>query len=107
MFVRADEERIDVMKVMIFGAEGTPYANGGFEYHVYFDHDYPNSSPKVNLETTGSGDVRFNPNLYACGKVCLSLLGLYLLFFCFKVFYILMEKIIQIFRVLKIFYGKF
>jgi ubiquitin-protein ligase len=75
MFVRADEERIDVMKVMIFGAEGTPYASGGFEYHVYFDHDYPNSAPKVNLETTGQGDVRFNPNLYSCGKVCLSLLG--------------------------------
>jgi baculoviral IAP repeat-containing protein 6 len=29
----------------------------------------------VNLQTTGSGTVRFNPNLYNCGKVCLSLLG--------------------------------
>jgi baculoviral IAP repeat-containing protein 6 len=29
----------------------------------------------VNLETTGQGRVRFNPNLYNCGKVCLSLLG--------------------------------
>jgi len=29
----------------------------------------------VNLETTGHGTVRFNPNLYSCGKVCLSLLG--------------------------------
>ena len=25
--------------------------------------------------TTGQGQVRFNPNLYQCGKVCLSLLG--------------------------------
>ena len=25
--------------------------------------------------TTGGGQQRFNPNLYACGKVCLSLLG--------------------------------
>ena len=32
-------------------------------------------SPKVNLQTTGGGSVRFNPNLYNCGKVCLSLLG--------------------------------
>lgn len=24
---------------------------------------------------TGGGTVRFNPNLYNCGKVCLSLLG--------------------------------
>lgn len=29
----------------------------------------------VQLRTTGGGRVRFNPNLYACGKVCLSLLG--------------------------------
>ena len=31
--------------------------------------------PLVNLCTTGNGTVRFNPNLYNCGKVCLSLLG--------------------------------
>lgn len=31
--------------------------------------------PLVNLETTGRNQVRFNPNLYACGKVCLSLLN--------------------------------
>lgn len=30
---------------------------------------------QVLLKTTGSGRVRFNPNLYNCGKVCLSLLG--------------------------------
>ena len=30
---------------------------------------------QVNLQTTGKGSVRFNPNLYNCGKVCLSLLG--------------------------------
>ena len=29
----------------------------------------------VNFRTTGNGTVRFNPNLYHCGKVCLSLLG--------------------------------
>ena len=75
MFVRADEERLDVMKAVIFGAEGCPYAHGAFEYDIYFGNDYPNVAPKVNLQTTGNSDVRFNPNLYNCGKVCLSLLG--------------------------------
>ena len=37
--------------------------------------NYPHSPPKVTLLTTGKGSVRFNPNLYASGKVCLSLLG--------------------------------
>ena len=29
----------------------------------------------MHLRTTGGGTVRFNPNLYNSGKVCLSLLG--------------------------------
>ena len=37
--------------------------------------DYPKVPPKLNFLTTGCGKVRFNPNLYADGKVCLSLLG--------------------------------
>ncbi|VDN30607.1 unnamed protein product [Dibothriocephalus latus] len=37
--------------------------------------NYPNSPPKVKLLTTGNGSVRFGPNLYANGKVCLSILG--------------------------------
>ncbi len=31
--------------------------------------------PQVQSLTTGGGKVRFNPNLYDDGKVCLSLLG--------------------------------
>jgi len=38
-------------------------------------NQYPVVPPLVNLQTTGGGSVRFNPNLYNCGKVCLSLLG--------------------------------
>ncbi len=75
IIVRADDNRLDVMKTLIAGAEDTPYANGLFEYHVYLPPEYPLCPPKCNLDTTGAGDVRFNPNLYACGKVCISLLG--------------------------------
>lgn len=75
IFVRCDSDRVDVMRALVMGAQGTPYAHGAFLYDVYFDDNYPNGPPKVNLETTGSGAVRFNPNLYSCGKVCLSLLG--------------------------------
>jgi ubiquitin-protein ligase len=75
IFVRCDVERVDVAKCCIFGAKGTPYAFGAYVYDVYFDDDYPRMPPKCKLWTTGGGKVRFNPNLYACGKVCLSLLG--------------------------------
>lgn len=75
IFVRADKDRVDVIKALIMGATGTPYAHGAYLFDIYFDESYPNSPPKMNLSTTGTGKIRFNPNLYACGKVCLSLLG--------------------------------
>ncbi|XP_013417535.1 baculoviral IAP repeat-containing protein 6 [Lingula anatina] len=75
VFVRCDEERLDIMKVLITGPADTPYANGCFEFDVYFPQDYPNSPPLINLETTGNHIVRFNPNLYNDGKVCLSVLN--------------------------------
>lgn len=75
IFVRVDETRVDVMKAIICGAASTPYAHGCFEFDLYFDSRYPQTPPKCQLVTTGSGAVRFNPNLYADGKVCLSLLG--------------------------------
>lgn len=67
------------MQVLITGPADTPYANGCFEFDVYFPQDYPNSPPLVNLETTGGHSVRFNPNLYNDGKVCMLVSSLLLL----------------------------
>jgi len=75
MFMRCDEERMDVMSAVIMGPTDTPYESGAYEFHIYAPSNYPVGPPKVNLETTGKGAIRFNPNLYNCGKVCLSLLG--------------------------------
>jgi ubiquitin-protein ligase len=60
---------------MIAGPEGTPYAGGLFEFDCLLPLEYPHKPPQMHLRTTGRGAVRFNPNLYSCGKVCLSLLG--------------------------------
>jgi len=75
VFFRIDESRMDVMKCIITGPEDTPYAHGCFLFDIYCSNEFPAVPPQVNLQTTGSGSVRFNPNLYNCGKVCLSLLG--------------------------------
>jgi len=66
---------MDVLQCIITGPEDTPYANGCFLFDIYCPTEYPTVSPLMNLQTTGKGSVRFNPNLYNCGKVCLSLLG--------------------------------
>ena len=60
---------------LVTGPEGTPYSNGFFYFIIQCEPDYPASPPKVKLMTTGGGQVRFNPNLYNSGKVCLSILG--------------------------------
>jgi len=75
IFVRADEERMDVLKALIVGPMGTPYSIGCFQFDIFLPPTYPMDPPLCNMETTGNGTVRFNPNLYNCGKVCLSLLG--------------------------------
>mmetsp|Transcript_62745 Transcript_62745/g.136398 ORF Transcript_62745/g.136398 Transcript_62745/m.136398 type:complete len:364 (+) Transcript_62745:253-1344(+) len=40
-----------------------------------FSEEYPSNPPRVVILTTDGGKTRFNPNLYSCGKVCLSILG--------------------------------
>lgn len=75
IFVRYGSSRPDVMKVIIIGPQDTPYENGLFEFDLLCDNDFPTKPPQMQLRTTGNGSVRFNPNLYNCGKVCLSLLG--------------------------------
>ncbi|TRM61511.1 hypothetical protein BD626DRAFT_501265 [Schizophyllum amplum] len=75
IFVRVDETRNDVVKALIAGPDGTPYAGGLYEFDIFLPLQYPQKPPQVHLRTTGGGKVRFNPNLYANGKVCLSLLG--------------------------------
>ena len=75
IFVRQDEDRPDVMRALITGPVDTPYAHGVFLFDIFFPDAYPKVPPMVKLITTGGGRVRFNPNLYNDGKVCLSLLG--------------------------------
>ncbi|MQM08844.1 hypothetical protein Taro_041704 [Colocasia esculenta] len=72
IFVRAYEERMDLLRAVIVGPAGTPYHDGLFFFDCFFPSNYPDMPPQVHYH---SGGLRLNPNLYACGKVCLSLLG--------------------------------
>lgn len=73
-----NEEDIFDVKAMIVGPEDTPYEFGYYLFHLRFPKNYPYSPPKVSFETRYNTDatrLRFNPNLYANSKVCLSILG--------------------------------
>ena len=69
-----DESNIQSIKAMIIGPPDTPYENGFYFFRIDFPNDYPFSPPKVKFLTYEAG-IRFNPNLYTNGKVCLSILG--------------------------------
>jgi ubiquitin-conjugating enzyme E2 Z len=66
----------DMLKgyAMIIGPSETPYFGGFYFFEITYPYDYPHSPPKVKYCTNNNG-IRFNPNLYTCGKVCVSLLN--------------------------------
>jgi len=66
----------DMLKgyALIIGPSETPYFGGNYFFEFNYPTDYPHSPPKVKYWTNGNG-IRFNPNLYTSGKVCISLLN--------------------------------
>jgi len=69
-------DEVDMMKgyALIVGPSDTPYFGGFYFFKFDFPYDYPFSPPKVTY-MTNDGVTRYNPNLYKCGKVCVSILN--------------------------------
>lgn len=72
--VKLNKEDIFKQTIMIVGPKDTPYFGGYYFFEFEFPDNYPTKPPKVVMKTI-DGKIRFNPNLYECGKVCLSILG--------------------------------
>ena len=72
-YIHDDE---DMLKgyALIIGPSDTPYFAGNYLFELNYPIDYPHSPPIVTYYTNGDG-IRFNPNLYASGKVCVSILN--------------------------------
>jgi len=75
IWVHFNEDDISQLQILIEGPTSTPYEGGFFIFHVEIPENYPFEPPKCTFLTTGRGKVRFNPNLYKNGKICLSILG--------------------------------
>ena len=74
IYYKHSEESILKGYALIIGNKDTPYSNGYFLFELNFPENYPFSPPKVKY-LTNDGKMRFNPNLYTDGKVCLSILN--------------------------------
>ncbi|GJR54925.1 ubiquitin-conjugating enzyme family protein, partial [Tanacetum coccineum] len=97
MFVRVYESRMDLLRVVIIGPEGTPYHDGLFFFDLFFPNTYPKRPPVchplllfVSLNTLRkyvltfsmnnsinqlvryhSGGLVIHPYVFKCGEVCL------------------------------------
>ena len=67
ILLRVDENRVDCLKAMIIGPEGTPYENGCFIFDLFLPLAYNQESPLIKAMTTNGGRYRYNPNLYEDG----------------------------------------
>tara|TARA_R110002074_G_scaffold9071_3_gene36516 strand:+ start:545 stop:1450 length:906 start_codon:yes stop_codon:yes gene_type:complete len=74
IFYELDNDNIEILKVMMIGTKSTPYENGFFFFSIRYPIEYPNVPPKVWYYTTHP-KMRFNPNLYTTGKICLSIIN--------------------------------
>ena len=78
IFCSFNEDDLFDVKAMVVGPKDTPYEDGFYFFRLTFPKNYPFAPPKAVFETrynTTHAKLRFNPNLYANGKVCVSLLG--------------------------------
>ena len=76
IFVSTDDDDIYKLKALIIGppTKDSPYRGGFYFFDITYPSNYPLAPPKVIFCTQGN-NVRFNPNLYVDGKVCLSILN--------------------------------
>ena len=76
IYVSSDDDNIFKMKALIVGPpiKNAPYRGGFYFFDITFPNNYPLDPPKVIFSTLNNA-VRFNPNLYVNGKVCLSVLN--------------------------------
>jgi len=74
IYLSIDKKNLMKQHALIIGPKDTPYFGGFFFFEIIYPENYPTNSHQVTLLTIEK-NVRFNPNLYECGKVCLSILG--------------------------------
>jgi ubiquitin-protein ligase len=72
IYFRGYSSRMDLQRFLIIGASETIYYNSYFLFDMQLSTNYPQTPPSVLMHAF---NMRINPNLYAEGKVCLSLLG--------------------------------
>lgn len=83
IYFHYDEDNLEKVYVMFVGPDDTPYEKGFYFFELTYPDNYPMTPPAMKYYTQGylynkkknNIKIRFNPNLYTNGKVCLSMLN--------------------------------
>lgn len=73
IFYKHDENNYMMGYAMLIGNIDTPYNYGYYFFKFIFPNNYPYEPPIVKF--ISNSNVRFHPNLYVNGKICLSILN--------------------------------
>jgi ubiquitin-protein ligase len=73
IFYKHDENNYMMGYAMLIGNSDTPYNYGYYFFKFIFSNNYPYEPPIVKF--ISNSNVRFHPNLYVNGKICLSILN--------------------------------
>jgi ubiquitin-protein ligase len=74
IYMEYDRNDLTKLKLLIIGPENTPYANGFYFFNIYLSTNYPFTPPKFKF-MNNIDNIRFHPNFYVDGYVCLSVLN--------------------------------
>ena len=74
VYLSYKEDDLMKFKAMVIGPEDTPYQYGYYFFDFSIPDDYPFSPPKAKFHSKPTPSP-CNPNLYLCGKVCVSILN--------------------------------
>ncbi len=74
IFLDYNTDDLSTMKCLIIGPENTPYEGGFYIFKIDLPNNYPFNPPKFTF-LTRCDNIRFHPNLYVNGYVCLSILN--------------------------------
>ncbi len=74
VYLHYNTDNLMSMKCLIIGPDNTPYEGGFYIFKIDIPNNYPFNPPKFTF-LTRCNNVRFHPNLYVNGYVCLSILN--------------------------------
>tara|TARA_B100000886_G_scaffold63326_1_gene39434 strand:- start:2763 stop:3488 length:726 start_codon:yes stop_codon:yes gene_type:complete len=74
IYYKHDDDNLLLGYAMIVGPSETPYQYGYYFFKIAFSKNYPYSPPVVTFQKNPY-NIRFHPNFYRTGKVCLSILN--------------------------------